>query len=72
MASIENYVFIESSIEIKSVFEQAYTIVHELQHLITRKEHLIYSPIIFAKDPELKLFFQNKTESMPLEAGHLY
>ena len=72
MASIENYVFIEWTMGLKSVFEQAYIIVHELQHLIVRKEQLIYSPIIFAQDPELQLFFQNKTETIPLEAGHLY
>ena len=72
MASIENYVFIEWTMGLKSVFEQAYIIVRELQHLITRKEHLIYSPIIFAQDPELQFFFQNKTETIPFEAGHLY
>ena len=72
LSGINKTVYLSNSFIKLSVLEQAMVLTHEVQHLLRREAGLLYSPPIYASQPEVKAFIGEKNNGIPLEAGHLY
>lgn len=55
-----------------SLFELAYGLCHEIQHIIMRLQGMVYSPLSYPSHSEVWNIFNRLNGGVPIEAGHLY
>ena len=72
MAGTGCTIFLHSFMKKLSLFETAYIISHECQHILKRPIELIYSPSDYPINSKIFEVFSRLNKGVPIESGHLY